>query len=300
MGPDDLTVAGLARLEAEVLRPHPGVLSSIEAIVADFTPVATAIAARHSGPELMAPVQARRTQDWRSSPNFALAILSFLLVLLPALALGISLRPIGGFENVVWAVALLVAGAALICVIKLLSTLRDRVWVGVIPRWAIGAAAVATITTVWMSYVGTQVPGHDAGTPLAILAASTVVVVAFAVLAIVRQKSASLTLAADLADIQPEIDAYLGEFGPEYDRALVRIRKEIETIDSNTRLRLKRERDGVIAHLSGNRGLYRGRVPLFMNKKELGELTLSAAAEPLLGGGPYPVISRPAKSWLSP
>jgi len=300
MGPDDMTVKGLARLEAEVLREHPSVLSAIDEIVAEFAPAAADVEARHGGRQLMAPVQARRTQDYRASANPGLAFLSLLVVLLPALALGISLRADGDFEVVAWAVASILAAAALVCVVKAVSTLRDRVWAGVMPRWAIGGAVVALVAVGWSSYVVTQVTGVDVAGALVLAWLSTLTIVAYAVLTIVRQAGAARAIASDLAPIQPKVDAYLAEFGPKYDVALARIQDQIETIDPNTRSRLKRERDAVIANLSGNRGLYRGQVPLLMNKKELGEFALFAVAEPMLGGGPYPVRSRPATSHEAP
>ncbi|XVS68041.1 hypothetical protein ACQPYE_18930 [Actinosynnema sp. CA-299493] len=43
------------------------------------------------------------------------------------------------------------------------------------------------------------------------------------------------------------------------------------------------------------RGLYQGRVPPFMNQKELGEFQLFSVAEPMLGGGPHPTRGKPAE-----
>jgi hypothetical protein len=122
---------------------------------------------------------------------------------------------------------------------------------------------------------------------------STAVVVAYGVLAVVRRNRSRRALAADLAEVQPKVDAYLRELNPAYAAALVRIRKAVASIeDQSTRTRLKRQRDGWVSHFVANRGLNQGQVPLFMNKKELGEFQLFAVAEPLLGGGPYPKTGR--------
>ncbi len=298
-GPEDITLGGLARLEAELLKPYPEVQASIEQSIGDFAPKAAEAEERHGGRELMAPVRARMNQDWRASSNFGQAFLSFLVVLLPSCAFGISVRGRWDYGSVVWTVATLLALTAVVCVIKVLSTLRDRVWVGVRPRWALWAALIGVATTISSYYVSTLITAYDSGAPLAVIMGSTAAIVAFAALAIYRQVAAARTLKADLADVQPRISAYLAEYDSAYSVALARIQDAVNTLDPPVRTKLLRDRNGVISHFAGNRGLYQGDVPLFMTKKSLGELQLLSVAEPLLGGGPYPVHGKPAKKYFT-
>lgn len=288
-------------MEATVLSGRPDVLEQITGIVDEFAPVAREIESRHGGRELMRQVETRKTQNWRQSPNFALALVSFLIVALPAFAWAISLRAAWDYISVVTTVAVLLAITASLCIIKLLSTLRDRVWVGVMLHWAIGAGVLSAATAIVTVFVSGQLPQYDAGPAVGIVCISALVAIAYAVLAIVRNRSAARKTVADLSAIQPAVDAYLREFRPKYEMALARIDEAIATLDGTSTFapeigkRLKSRRDGAISALSGNRGLYRGRVPLFITKKHLGELQLLAAAEPLLGGGPYPIMSKPSK-----
>lgn len=290
LGPDDLTVVGLARLEAEVFRPYPEVQSTIEEALADFAPAAQGMERRHGGAQLMSEVQARLNMDYRKSNHPGLAFLSFFVIALPAAAFGISIsgNRWDSYLNAAWTVAVLLVLAAVVCVIKALSTLRDRVWAGVMTHWAIGGAVVSVLAAIWTPIALRFFSrGVDAGAVPAIIGGAALVTVAYAALAVARAVGARRRRRADLAHIQPQVDAYLREFTPEYGRAMDQIQRATNTIDMNTRARLKRERDNAVNALVA-KGLYTGRVPLFMNKKELGEFQLFAVAEPLLGGGPYP------------
>ena len=294
---EDLTVDGLARLEAELFKDYPELQSSIERAVEEFAPVAREIEQRHDGRRLMAPVVARRNRDWRQSQNFLLSLVSLLIVVLPACTWGITLRGSYDYETTVWTVAVLLAITAGLCVIKVLSTLRDSVWVGVMLRWVVGAAVISALTLVVWLYIAWRVSDPVADVPLTVITVSALVVVGFGVLALVRRSRTARALKADLADVQPAVDAYIGELMPKYERALGQIRDAVKTIDvpdtvdPKVQKRLRNQRDGVLGVLQG-RGLYDGRVPLHMNKRELGEFQLYAVLEPLLGGGPYPVPGR--------
>jgi hypothetical protein len=300
MRPEDMTVEGLARLEAELFRPYPEVQGAIRDAVGQFEPAARDSESRHGGRALMAPVQARRNQDWRVSPNFGLALLSFLIILLPACALGISVRGRWDYEGVILTTAVLLALTAIICIVKVLSTLRDPVWAGIMPRWAVGAASVSLGTTLWSIYQHSQLGSDDSAGAITVMVCSTVAVVAFAALSLSRNASSARALTADLAELQPRMNAYLGEINSQYTMALARIQDAVSTLDPNLRVKLLNQRNAVVSNLAANRGLYQGNVPLLMNKKELGEFGLFAVAEPLLGGGPYPVHGRPAKSFTLP
>jgi len=288
MGPADMNPAGLARLERELLRDHPAVLAGIDAAVEGFTPQAAEIEERHGGRELMRTVHARGMQDDRTSPNGLLALVSFLIVLFPVVAFAFGLRGSSDFEFTALVLAVLLASTAVLCVIKILTTLRDRVWVGVMPRWALASGFFSIVAALWLVYRSSAYDNHDAGPLLTIAVLSALVAVAFGCLSLARQIGSANRFKADLAHVQPAVAAYLGEIGPKYDRALVEIEDAVETIEPAVRTKLKSERDAVISNLGANRGLYRGAVPLFVNKKALGELALFAAAEPLVGGGPYP------------
>ena len=154
---EDLTVDGLARLEAELFKDYPELQSSIERAVEEFAPVAREIEQRHDGRRLMAPVVARRNRDWRQSQNFLLSLVSLLIVVLPACTWGITLRGSYDYETTVWTVAVLLAITAGLCVIKVLSTLRDPVWVGVMLRWVVGAAVISALTLVVWLYIAWRV-----------------------------------------------------------------------------------------------------------------------------------------------
>lgn len=292
---EDLTVDGLARLEAELFKEYPDLQASIERTVEEFAPVAREIEQRHDGRQLMAPVMARRNQDWRQSKNFLLSVVSLFIVVLPACTWGITLRGSYDYETTVWTVAVLLATTAGLCVIKVLSTLRDSAWVGVMLHWAVGAAVISALTLVVWLYIAWLVSDPVADVPLALMTVSTLIVVGFGILALVRRARTARALKADLADVQPAVDAYIGELMPAYGRALGQIRDAVKTIDKpgtvdpKVRKRLTNHRNGILGVLQG-RGLYQGRVPLHMNKKELGEFQLYAVLEPLLGGGPYPVL----------
>lgn len=294
---EDLTVDGLARLEAELFKEYPDLQASIVRTVEEFAPAAREIEQRHDGRRLMAPVLTRRNQDWRGSKNFFLSLVSLLIVVLPACTWGITLRGSYDYETTVWTVAVLLAITAGLCLIKVLSTLRDSVWVGVMLHWAVSAAVISALTLVVWLYIAWLVSDPVADAPLALMAVSALVVIGFGVLALVRRARTARALRADLADVQPAVDAYIGELMPIYQRALGQIQDAVKTIDvpdtvdPKVRNRLKNQRDGVLGVLQG-RGLYQGRVPLHMNKRELGEFQLYAVLEPLLGGGPYPAPRR--------
>ena len=183
---EDLTVNGLARLEAELFRDYPDVQRSITRVVEEFAPVAREIEQRHDGRRLMAPVVARHNQDVRQSRHFLLSLVSFVIVALPAVAWGISLRGTYDYMTTVSTVAALLAITAALCIIKVLSTLRDRVWVGVMTHWAVGAAVVSALTLVVNLYVASLVLDPNAGVPMAIISASALIVVGFGILALVR------------------------------------------------------------------------------------------------------------------
>lgn len=289
MRPEDMTVHGLARLEREVLRDHPGVVETIDNVVADFTPIAQRIEEQHSGRALMAPVTARHTADWRQSSHPLLAVISFLVVVLPTFAFATSVRGMWDFAGNAQIIAVLVGTTAVLCLVKTLSTLRDRVWAGVMLHWAVSAAVLCSITALVMAYLGESARDHGADTQLAVTNAGTVVVIAFAVHALVRHRGAITRRRADLASVQPAVTSYLGELSPVYAAALATIRAAVATIDPSTLKTLRMDRDNAISYLVSSKGLNLGRVPLFMNKKELGELALFAVAEPVLyGGGPHP------------
>ena len=297
---EDLTVNGLARLEAELFRDYPDVQRSKTRVVEEFAPVAREIEQRHDGRRLMAPVVARHNQDVRQSRHFLLSLVSFVIVALPAVAWGISLRGSYDYMTTVSTVAALLAITAALCIIKVLSTLRDRVWVGVMTHWAVGAAVVSALTLVVNLYVASLVLDPNAGVPMAIISASALIVVGFGILALVRRAGAARALKADLADVQPAVNAYLGELMPRYEQALVQIQDAVKTIDvpgtvdPKVQNRLRNQRNGVLAVLI-NRGLYQGKVPLRMGKKALGEFQLYEVVEPLLGGGPYPKQGKPSR-----
>ena len=297
---EDLTVNGLARLEAELFKDYPDVQSSILRIVEEFAPVAREIEQRHDGRRLMAPVVARQNRDSRQSQNFLLSLASFIIVALPAFAWAISLRGSYDYETTVWTVAVMLAVTAGLCIIKVLSTLKDPVWVGVMTRWAVGAAVMSAFTLAVTLYVASQFSDPEAGVPLAIIAVSASVAVGFGILAVVRHAGAARALKTDLADVQPAVNAYLGELMPKYEQALAQIQDAVKaidvpgTVDPKLQNRLRNQRNGVLAVLI-SKGLYQGNVPLRMSKKELGEFQLYAVLEPLLGGGPYPKQGKPSR-----
>ncbi|MDN4641443.1 hypothetical protein QCD70_14395 [Agreia sp. PsM10] len=297
---EDLTVNGLARLEAELFKDYHDVQSSIRRVVGEFAPVARGIEQRHDGRRLMAPVLARQNQDVRQSEHFLLSLVSFMIVALPAVAWGISLRGSYDYMTTVSTAAVLLALTAALCIIKVLSTLRDRVWVGVMTHWAMGAAVVTALTLAFNLYVASQVSDPEVGAPLTILMVSALVVVGFGILALVRHAGAARALRTDLADVQPAVNAYLGELMPKYKQALGQIQDAVKTIDvpgtvdPKVQKRLRNQRNGVLAVLI-NKGLYQGQVPLRMSEKALGEFQLYEVVEPLLGGGPYPKQGKPSR-----
>lgn len=197
-------------------------------------------------------------------------------------------------------VAVLLGITAALCIIKVLSTLRDRVWVGVMTHWAVGAAVVSALTLVVNLYVASLVLDPNAGVPMAIISASALIVVGFGILAVVRRVGAARSLRADLADVQPAVNAYLGKLMPKYERALAQIQDTVKTIDvpgtvdPKVQNRLRNHRNGILGVLE-RRGLYQGNVPLHMSRKALGEFQLYEVVEPLLGGGPYPKQGKPSR-----
>ncbi len=295
LGPADMTVDGLAKLEAELFRPYPDAQRAIEQAVAEFKPEAQEIERRHDGRRLMRPVQARHHQNLRSN-NVALATVGFLILLLTTTAFGAAVRGPFDHDSVVRVNAAFLAIAAVGCIIKLLSTLRDRVWVGVTPLWAVSSAVLSIMAALVTQARAAKAIREDLDNPLVVIYVSTAVIVAFGVLALIRHRRARRELKGDLAGVQPKVDAYMGELGPAYAAALARITSALEAIDPKTRTRLRQERDLVVNHLVASRGLTQGEVPPLMNKKALGEFQLFAVAEPMLGGGPYPTRGRPRTS----
>jgi hypothetical protein len=144
-------------------------------------------------------------------------------------------------------------------------------------HWAVSAAVISALTLVVWLCIAWRVSDPVANAPLALMTVSALVVVGFGILALARRARTARALREDLADVQPAVDAYIGELMPIYERALGQIRDAVKTIDvpdtvdPKVRKRLTNHRDGILGVLQG-RGLYQGRVPL--------------------GGGPYPVLGR--------